>query len=850
MRKQKALKVVSASVIAGSAFVASSPIEAATASNADKLVKEAKELGTILKWAISIEGSADGKTRPMAAYNATKEAYDKAVNAVKTLPASQKNTYMADLEKNVNLHINRTMSYIDALTAGEKIKEKQQALAAHLDRNLINDDTEKAYHELTKEIRKQALLLDRVYGQTTRELIRSQYKYSAEKIRDNAMYAVTVKMAIDKASKALIEKDSQTAERYMNEAKKYLNYVENSSIKNTLNNRFNSIAQTTVPTIIKVTASEPKRIKVEFNSKMLSGNSTNSAENKANYSVNGKTIKQVKLFDDKKTAIIELNEPLNTNSSYTVTIKKNIQTENNTALGSTDTVTSLVFFDSGKPTINFVTADPNGGIEIKFSELISASSPIAISIEGKTVSYSSIYQDTDTVSVPSSEMKRLGLQKGNFYSIVFSGARDLVSPNSNTMDTYSGRFFYNAMADTMAPEVRSIQAKDERTFAIEFSEPLTDLAAANLVITKGSTTIRPTSVKDVSGGLKTKYEVELPATIYTANEASAFLNVQIKSFKDTANNMGNTTDRTVTLTRDLTPPQFVSINYDVAKNEIHVTFSKTLKTGTPVINKMTMYDPDNLPFKPVVKQNVGNKMIIDAKNLRDGYYIINADAGVVKDTSTAQNDNEPFRVSVTKKADIVKPEVTIVQGANNGQFKAVFSEPVTKDSAENSANYLINGSILPAGTTFDVSNDQKLVTITLPEGEIQATDSYTIEVRGVKDLSDNEISLHRSNVTIFDNTLPFLQSATVNSNKLILTFSENIVIPSNQLINLKKLVVDGTHLNVNSYSVGVINGNELILTPRNGTSFTGATIVIETDSNSKISDQAGNATKDSGAMIP
>ncbi|WP_066297231.1 Ig-like domain-containing protein [Bacillus sp. FJAT-29937] len=848
MRKQKALKIMSASVIAGSAIVASSPVEAAAASNVDKLVKEAKELGTILKWAISIEGSADGKTRPMVAYNATKEAYDIAVNAIKTLTTAQKNTYMADLEKNVKVHINRTMSYIDALTAGEKIKEKQQALANQLDRNLINDDTEKAYHELTREIRKQALLLDRVYGQTTRDLIRSQYKFSAEKIRDNAMYAVTVKMAIDKASKALSEKDSRAAERYIDEARKYLNYVENSAIKNTLNNRFNSIAQTTVPTIIKVTASEPKRIKVEFNSKMLSGNSTNSAENKANYSVNGKTIKQVKLFDDKKTAIIELNEPLNTNSSYTVTIKKNIQTENNTALGSADTVTSIVFFDSGKPTVNFVTADPNGGIEIKFSELISASSPIAISIEGKTVTYS-IYEDTDTVVVPGSEMKRLGLQKGNFYSIVFTGARDLVSPNANTMDTYNGRFYYNAMADTMPPEVRSIQAKDEKTFTLEFSEPLTDLAAANLVIMKGTTTIRPTSVKDVSGGLKTKYEIELPATIYTANEASALLNIQIKSFKDAANNMGNTTDRTVTMIRDLTPPQFVSINYDVDKNEIHVTFSKTLKTGSPLINKITMYDPDNLPFKPVVKQNVGNKMIIDAKNLRDGYYVINADAGAVKDTSTAQNDSLPFRVSVTKKADIVKPEVTIVQGANNGQFKAVFSEPVTEDTAKNLANYLINGSMLPERTTFEVSNDQKLVTITLPEGEIQTTNIYTIEVRGIKDLSDNEINPKQSTVTIVDNTLPFLQSAAVNNNNLILTFSENIVIPTNQQINLKKLIVDGTHLSMSSYSVGV-NGNELILTPRNQTLFISATIVVETDKNSWITDQSGNVTKDSGARIP
>ncbi|WP_335355633.1 hypothetical protein [Bacillus sp. JJ1474] len=47
---------------------------------------------------------------------------------------------------------------------------------------------------------------------------------------------------------------------------------------------------------------------------------------------------------------------------------------------------------------------------------------------------------------------------------------------------------------------------------------------------------------------------------------------------------------------------------------------------------------------------------------------------MVKDTSTAQNDSLQFRVATTKKGDVVKPEVTIVQGAENGQFKAVFSD--------------------------------------------------------------------------------------------------------------------------------------------------------------------------------
>ena len=122
MSKKRTLKVLSASAIAASAFVTAPSIEAASVSQAEKLVKTAKDAGTVLKWAISIEGTADGKTRPWAAYNAAKSAYDKALKAVNTLPAAQKNRYLAELDQEVKLHITRTMFYIDAITAGEKIK--------------------------------------------------------------------------------------------------------------------------------------------------------------------------------------------------------------------------------------------------------------------------------------------------------------------------------------------------------------------------------------------------------------------------------------------------------------------------------------------------------------------------------------------------------------------------------------------------------------------------------------------------------------------------------------------------------------------------------------------------------
>ena len=105
---------------------------ASAASNVDVLVKRAKDAGTVLKWAISTEGSADGKTRPYPQYNAAKDALKAAKAAVEKLPAAQKEAKLAQLEKDVQTHITRTTNYIDAITAGEKMQMKQLALQAQI----------------------------------------------------------------------------------------------------------------------------------------------------------------------------------------------------------------------------------------------------------------------------------------------------------------------------------------------------------------------------------------------------------------------------------------------------------------------------------------------------------------------------------------------------------------------------------------------------------------------------------------------------------------------------------------------------------------------------------------------
>lgn len=203
MKSKRMKNIMVTSLIAATGITMITPSNASAAETANSLVEKAVNAGTVLKWAISIEGSGDGKTRPWDQYNAAKDTYSKAKAAVDKLPTDQKQVLTAQLEEKSLLHINRAMAYIDAITAGEKINAKKAALQAKKDANNLVPETVTAYHELSTEIRKQAILLDRVYGQTTRDLIRDNYKKTAENLRNDMMHPVSIKISLDDAENKL-----------------------------------------------------------------------------------------------------------------------------------------------------------------------------------------------------------------------------------------------------------------------------------------------------------------------------------------------------------------------------------------------------------------------------------------------------------------------------------------------------------------------------------------------------------------------------------------------------------------------------------------------------------------------
>jgi N-acetylmuramoyl-L-alanine amidase len=171
---------------------------AMSSQEAKKQVELAESKATALKWQISVEYTKTIKYPDMKIYDATKAAKVKAQNAVNSLPASSvKKELQSRITNNVQLHLVRARGYIDAITSGKKISQKKTALENYYSQNPASDSSENAYHAMSAEIRKQAVLLYRVYGQSTRTAILNTYKAPAETIKRKTMNAITVKMKID-----------------------------------------------------------------------------------------------------------------------------------------------------------------------------------------------------------------------------------------------------------------------------------------------------------------------------------------------------------------------------------------------------------------------------------------------------------------------------------------------------------------------------------------------------------------------------------------------------------------------------------------------------------------------------
>ncbi|MED3571299.1 hypothetical protein [Cytobacillus praedii] len=310
--KKKAIKIAASTAVAASAFVAAAPANKADAAvNVDQLVKSAEASAKVLQWSISTEGTANFVDRPYAQYNAAKKTNAAAKAAIAKLSTSEKVVYEARLLDS-DIQIKRAQAYIDALTSGEKIRDKQAALDKAIKAADLKS-VQSSYHVLTAEIRKQAELLYRVYGQSTRDGILKEFKAPAESLYRSVINEVTVLDHTNLVDKYTKEKNYDKATEHLAKAEEALKSVK--LFKTDLTKNVNDAAAALPLDVTSIARIDSNTIQVKFTKAVDNVVATGDF-----VFDNGLVVTQAVLSSDKKSVTLTTNT-ISADKTYTLTYR-------------------------------------------------------------------------------------------------------------------------------------------------------------------------------------------------------------------------------------------------------------------------------------------------------------------------------------------------------------------------------------------------------------------------------------------------------------------------------------------------------------------------------------------------
>lgn len=906
MAKKKAIKLAAASAIAASAFVAAAPAQTDAASN---VATEVSKAVTQMKKAYHTysDVTATGKFADIKAvyaeYNAAKKAYANAKAVVTKAGGATKDAYLAQLDSTYAEYIaKRVVTYIDAYNYAVALDAKKETLEAELAAKDW-DGAEKLYHEISYELKTRTVILDRVYGKSTRELLRSSFKADAQAARDAIANEVTVKIALDKAE-ALVEASK------LAEAKVQLDKAAEFAAKMDKDSAFGKAlvdAQSKVaasydlkltPAVVSVKAINAEEIQVVFN-KNISSDAAKAAnyELKVNNVVATSSIDQIVVTGN--TALIRLVDGANffNGDKYAIQAKDSIKDTNGkniTRYASEE----LVFNDAVAPTATKASVTATT-LRLTFSEPVYTATTL-IKVDGIALSSKNLVAVNDDVpgnysydvALTASELTLV--KKAGNHEVTLFDLKDTTGPVANNSSVASVTYTVTNSVDQQAPSVVAVKALNANRFFIELSETAS-ATNASFTVKKGNHTFavggdqaaltannEKNKVYYEAGTLNNKpgyYVIVTEAAsnelnpLYKSGETSATLDITVENLKDSSNLIGAKYQGSVTLSKDTSKPRVVESDNTIAGNNLVVKFDGKLQAA-PALSDVVVRNKDGviIPASSVTLNS--DKLEIALASVKDEPYTVSIGANKVAyavekaDVSTYNlnaNNNEAISTTVKSGASNF---FKYVEFTTNGTAPVVSNNKVTISygvemdaSALSLSNYQLDGKALPAGTTADFVGDKKTVVLTFPASSFVATTDYKLTVStdvttkdGVRVVGNMQTKAPYEKVLTFvDNVKPVLQEAkyyvtsdtATTSKQLVVKFSEVVSVNPADL-NDFKVTINGSTQTVSAISTGASSTDEyVVITLANDVNVIQAAtleVVAQGSSNATLSvaDAAGN----------
>lgn len=811
MAKKKAIKLAAASAVAASAFVAAAPAQTDAASN---VAVEVSKAVTQMKKAYHTysDVTAQGKFAPIAdvykEYNAAKKAYANAKALVNKAGGADKDKHLAALEDTYAEYIaKRVITYIDAYNYATTLQDKQIALEEAL-KNKDWDAAEKQYHAISYELKTRTVILDRVYGKSTRELLRGSFKADAQAARDSIQNEVSVKIYFDKAEGLLNDGKLEEAKAAMDHVADYVAKLDKdtdfgAALLAKVAAAKEKYEELSVPAVKSVSAINATQVEVKFN-KVLDGSDFDTqAEAAAKFKLTGETVVSADLSDDKKTVTVTFAGSIeDTNDEFIVEpVMTTAKDANNQPVRTLKHVQVFTFKDTVKPEIVSVTSKSKANTATSLT--VVASEPIQSAVAKINGSYVTVnFGGTDTATITG-----LNLDASKEHTLELINLTDKAATPNVTVST---SMKFNVTVDATAPALASVSTASEKEILLTFSKKMSEAtlesafaAGAGLGLVKDETLSNlqlgsyggtTGYVKEVAGSNGTKFTVQVSASLF-ANKTTRNLTVLLPdTITDSLGNKLAVTTQAVTLTKDTTKP--VATGYRLVKDSqdrvthIEVDFSEGLAAGTtpalPTIvneNGVAVSAGSFLGGLSATTTAAGDKKVVYAATVPAkvaGKYAFSFASNLVNDQAETANKSDAFNYTIdfgTSNATFNLTSAAATSPTSN-TIAVNFGTAVRGGAVSNSAtdvnNYTLAGRPLPAGTTITLNAAQTVATIVLPAESVVTTDATAVfTVANVDSLTGAKLNAYNGTVAISDNVKPVLASGALTAdNKLALGFSE------------------------------------------------------------------------------
>ncbi|MEC1891652.1 hypothetical protein [Cytobacillus firmus] len=820
MSKKKAIKLAAASAVAASAFVAAAPAQTDAASN---VAVEVSKAVTQMKKAYHTysDVTANGEFAPIAdvykEYNAAKKAYANAKALVNKAGGADKDKHLAALEDTyADFIAKRVITYIDAYNYATTLQDKQFALEDAL-KEKDWDAAEEQYHAISYELNTRTVILDRVYGKTTRELLRGSFKADAQEARNSIINEVSVKMYYDQIDALLEEGKLEEAEAKM---KKIAEFVEKldadtdfgAALLERVEAAEKKYDELSVPKVESVSAINLKQVEVKLNKVVDKDTAV-----KSNFAVTGAIIDTAVVSEDGKTVTLTLQSALTQKSDHTVYVS-NLKTDTGAKFPSY--VKDITVEDTVAPKIASATAttkdDKVNSFTLKFSEPVSFTT---IKVGDSILGAAKVDDYTYTVSGKE-------LEAGKSYEVEVYGLTDLAGNKGGTPERGS----IVVTKDAVKPSF-SINNVGPKTFEVKFDKDMSTAVAVDSIKVKDSkgNAVALKSLPAFKDDKRTLV-VDLAALPFAdATVNTATLDVTVQALQDKLGNVVETKTTSVTLVRDTAAPAIKEAKFTAA-NEVEVEFTEVV-TGVEkedfFVNKADGTAATTVTSVTPVAGTNKYKLGLGS-SLKNGSYSLVLGVNKVSDVSS--NNNAAQVLTLTNDKETVTPVAPIsayIQTA--GVTSAAKTVTVTfdkndvlsginpatgnlyVDGADNKALYSINGAALPTKAKVTFNNDQTVSevvvgadlnkdgdssdvavvvdTVTIDLSEVEAKDlvgayaafgnggTATISVGGVKNVAGATLSLTSLPVAVVDATKPVVKDSYITGNatagyKLTVKFSE------------------------------------------------------------------------------